>query len=61
MRFPRLTLHAKAFALPGALSYLEPFESDARRLADMGLVRGADGNVYPAPSDKTGMEPKRAA
>ena len=61
MRFPRLTLHAKAFALPGALSYLEPFASDTRRLADMGLVRGADGNVYPAPADQPVAEPKRAA
>lgn len=61
MRYPRLVLHAKAFALPGALSRLEPSDNDARLLADMGLVRAADGKVYPAIQDQPAPEPKRAA
>ncbi|HVI91671.1 MAG TPA: hypothetical protein VM659_25470 [Dongiaceae bacterium] len=61
MRYPRLVLHAKAFALPGALSRLQPSDNDARLLADMGLVRAANGKLYPAVNDQPATEPKRAA
>ena len=61
MRYPRLVLHAKAFALPGALSRLQPSDNDARLLADMGLVRAADGSIHPAHQDHVILEPKRAA
>jgi hypothetical protein len=61
MRYPRLVLHAKAFALPGALSRLQPSDNDARLLADMGLVRAADGSIHPAHQDRVDLEPKRAA
>jgi len=61
MRYPRLVLHAKAFALPGALSRLQPSDNDARLLADMGLVRAANGELYPAVNDQPATEPKRAA
>jgi hypothetical protein len=30
-------------------------------LADMGLVRAADGSIYPAHQDHVDLEPKRAA
>lgn len=61
MRYPRLVLHAKAFALPGALSRLRPSDNDARLLADMGLVRAADGSIQSAHLDQVNLEPKRAA
>ena len=61
MRYPRLVLHAKAFALPGALSRLQPSDNDARLLADMGFVRAADGKLYPAVQENAAVEPKRAA
>jgi hypothetical protein len=61
MRYPRLVLHAKAFALPGALSRLQPSDNDARLLADMGLTRAADGSILPALTDRVTVEPKRAA
>ncbi len=59
MRFPRLVLHAKAFALPGALSRLEPSSNDAYLLADMGLARTADGRIVPALKDEP--SPRQAA
>ena len=59
MRFPRLVLHARAFALPGALNGLWPSANDERLLADLGLVRTADGRIVPAPKDEAG--PQRAA
>jgi hypothetical protein len=61
MRYPRLMLHAKAFALPGALSRLQPSDNDARLLADMGLSRAADGSIASALTDIPVLEPKRAA
>ena len=61
MRYPRLVLHAKAFALPGALSRLQSSDNDARLLADMGLTRTADGSILPALTDLPTLEPKRAA
>jgi hypothetical protein len=61
MRYPRLVLHAKAFALPGALSRLLPSANDARLLADMGLTRAADGSISQALTDIPVLEPKRAA
>lgn len=61
MRYPRVILQAKAFALPGALGWLQPSEKEARLLADMGLMRAADGTVYPAVKDEPELEPKRAA
>ena len=61
MRYPRVIIQAKAFALPGALGWLQPAENEVRLLADMGLVQAADGNVYPAVKDEPELEPKRAA
>ena len=61
MRYPRLILQAKAFALPGALGWLQPSDNEVRMLADMGLVRAANGKLYPAVNDQPATEPKRAA
>ncbi len=59
MSFPRLVLHAKAFALPGALSRLKPSSNDALLLADMGLARTADGRIVPALTEEPA--PQKAA